>query len=673
MSNEEFPLMNRRLFRPSEMIDWNCLQKADSGLWTEGVKTNHLRRKQEENFSSNSSSLRCYAVELSKVQFETPQDQLLTNQCFEMSCQVLIHEQTTDQRIEFRLMCAYVDDSGQEEEEELGCQCFEGFLPSEQKPHEIYQIRVQGKLHCPAVSVGTDLTYWLVACHSAAPQSVVSSKVRVRHQWQTHQVRIQNHLFHHGGCIPCLDEQGFLLKNLASVLIYARDEAPLLKCDRKGIKPREELVVFGHAASAEEGEHSHALSLRRTQFVQSLLTQNQNVWFEMAVQWGHAQDIQRVLKSLTQCYGWDCDPGEVDDIWGPQTMSAIKAFQKQTNDLYGLHLAIDGRMGPVTWGALHRVLCGFLARTMGVVDPASDEYPRWEKPVFGFSSGQGCYACGSRFSRDSTTVTGWVDLMFIPCGGLELSSLDESSSADECVVYRQNLVRHIPVESFWLHVHLSCRTKAMGLLKLLWQNGEMRDTHLDPLGLVLLKTNPLKECFLTHADGVVEDFKIDAMQGNRSKSLIFYSQRFYNDYYIRPFSVYKYQNSAAQVNDHEASTIKKDSWDLDYVFGALPVLKSVEKKQETLVSSFSSEIRHQVKNRVHLKMMTYTGLARAHERFELGCWRDNRDTISVMTDQNGMVDVVMQWQGPYFVRHVQTHYTELVECQGNDEPCWVAF
>src|SRR5262249_23723860 len=47
-----------------------------------------------------------------------------------------------------------------------------------------------------------------------------------------------------------------------------------------------------------------------------------------------------------------CGPIAEDSVFGPETFEAVELFQSRSVDQFGTPLKVDGRVGPMTWGAL---------------------------------------------------------------------------------------------------------------------------------------------------------------------------------------------------------------------------------------------------------------------------------------------------------------------------------
>ena len=60
----------------------------------------------------------------------------------------------------------------------------------------------------------------------------------------------------------------------------------------------------------------------------------------------------KVLQKLLVSKGYDVKG--VDGVFGPNTLAAVKNFQKANTDVDGKKLTVDGVVGPKTWGALYK-------------------------------------------------------------------------------------------------------------------------------------------------------------------------------------------------------------------------------------------------------------------------------------------------------------------------------
>lgn len=60
----------------------------------------------------------------------------------------------------------------------------------------------------------------------------------------------------------------------------------------------------------------------------------------------------KILQQLLVSKGYD--PKGIDGIFGPGCKAAVIKFQKENTDINGKKLAVDGCVGPKTWGALYK-------------------------------------------------------------------------------------------------------------------------------------------------------------------------------------------------------------------------------------------------------------------------------------------------------------------------------
>ena len=399
-------------------------------------------------------------VTLSDVQFSTPAECLRPAETFDMQCTASTSAPTSSRQVTFHLFCRYTDVDGEQIEEEVSTGGFESSLPCSHTADTDYPLEAAGNLYLPSGSIvpGTELTYWLEARNTAAEAPVKGPEVQVIYRQVIRIVEVPDVLFHHNGYIPCLDEEGWLINALATALHYAEKEAPREYQDETQYKLKEEMVIFGHTDTSGEHSYNYDLSDFRARNVRNLLNQNVEDWKQIAAAHGKVEDHQRILKTLTTRYGWDCDPGKVDNIDGPVTRAAVKAFQQQAKARYNLtDLEDDGDIGPITWGAIHRVICGIAAQFMTVTDPKSKEYPTWQEPVYGYPEGEGCYGCGESFpieekNRDNyrSQTNRRVEILFMPAGKVPLVAPGDKNRAlkkSECLPYDDDHVIRYSVQA----------------------------------------------------------------------------------------------------------------------------------------------------------------------------------------------------------------------------------
>ncbi len=67
---------------------------------------------------------------------------------------------------------------------------------------------------------------------------------------------------------------------------------------------------------------------------------------------GSTGEYVKILQQLLVSKGYD--PKGIDGIFGPGCKTAVIKFQKENTDINGKKLAVDGCVGPKTWGALYK-------------------------------------------------------------------------------------------------------------------------------------------------------------------------------------------------------------------------------------------------------------------------------------------------------------------------------
>ena len=244
-------------------------------------------------------------------------------------------------------------------------------------------------------------------------------------------VEIADVHFNIGSAVPCLDETGELVGALIAALQYAAEN------------PEVEAVVFGHTDTSGRVSDNYALSKLRARAVKALLDGDGLGFGAVAVEKSSVADYQMILKTLARAYGWlGCDPGAVDDIYGPKTNQAVSQFQKSYNKRFEQKLLVDGLVGPKTWAAFGRVACAIIKDAYGKKNNGAQP-PR----ITWGNRGEGVYACGESFPVDNEHVDGYrsrvnrrVEIAFFERGKApKLEAAPDKNkrlTAAQCPVYR---------------------------------------------------------------------------------------------------------------------------------------------------------------------------------------------------------------------------------------------
>ncbi len=230
--------------------------------------------------------------------------------------------------------------------------------------------------------------YYFLATHPEASNSLESEHLLMPQQDKKKAcfVEMPDVLFNTNSAVPCLDKEGSLLGALAAAYKQA------------GENPSQEMVVFGHTDTSGELAYNYDLSELRSISIKSLLEGNASAWSEVVGKKSNTLDYQCILSSLTESYGWNCDPGKTDGADGPKTKEGVKGFQLEFNNRHKGDLKPDGIVGPKTWGAIFDVYQFFLKDVYGEQPP---------KLNFGYK-GEGIYPCGESFPIEGKGKDGYV-------------------------------------------------------------------------------------------------------------------------------------------------------------------------------------------------------------------------------------------------------------------------
>ncbi|MBD3346349.1 MAG: OmpA family protein [Chitinivibrionales bacterium] len=227
--------------------------------------------------------------------------------------------------------------------------------------------------------------YLFRAEHSKGVKELESPLLEMPHVDKVHVdfVEIPDVLFNSDSAVPCLDENATVIGAVVAALNFA------------AANPSKEIVVFGHTDTEGREQYNYELSQARAQTVKALLGNDAALWKEAVGDKNQVQDYQLCLKSLTDSFGWSCDPGAVDNADGPKTQAGVKSFQAEFNERFGKSISVDGAMGPQTWEALFTVLRSLIEESY-----RKDDDKRTLPQLSWGNDGSGVYPCGESFPLD---------------------------------------------------------------------------------------------------------------------------------------------------------------------------------------------------------------------------------------------------------------------------------
>jgi peptidoglycan hydrolase-like protein with peptidoglycan-binding domain len=182
--------------------------------------------------------------------------------------------------------------------------------------------------------------------------------------------------------------------------------------------PNKRMIIAGHADTSGDFKYNFELTGLRAQNVMDLLIGDREAWADICHKKHKIEDYQQIMGHYASKFGWTCDPGKIDNAWGPKTEAAVKNFIDSYNaaagpvpaepplspDLLG-KVKNDGakRWPPELWRAVFDLYSEELAEALttstaslqelreSLVEPETDKFLYPEKRFI---------ACGESFPID---------------------------------------------------------------------------------------------------------------------------------------------------------------------------------------------------------------------------------------------------------------------------------
>jgi hypothetical protein len=314
-------------------IDLSIFQPKAKPVGQGTTSSDYLQKTREDNPEPETDDKAKAKVQLSNCKFETPADQLVVSEPFDMSCEVKAtgSDAPTKLRVSFRLFVSYENDKGATVEEDLKAY-WDGYLQAQTGSQTV---KAKGILFRPNAPLGTKLQYKLVAEHMECPDKAESPVVEVVAKLQIQFESLTGDQFLSNGIVPLLHTDEKLPEILAQAIGAAQAKGPVgEECT---------LLIQGHipAGSKDEVDRSDL----RARMVKSLLEKDANSWATLAVMHGTESEFLQNLSVLAKM-GWDCDPSAGKE-------AAYAGFKQEVKARYGLAIQ-ETTLGADSWKALHR-------------------------------------------------------------------------------------------------------------------------------------------------------------------------------------------------------------------------------------------------------------------------------------------------------------------------------
>jgi len=170
-------------------------------------------------------------------------------------------------------------------------------------------------------------------------------------------------------------------------------------------RPQRRMIITGHTDTTGSDQYNLGLSLQRAQSVMAVLMGDRDKWVDLCMARSKVEDYQLILKWMHRYFGWDTDPGLIDNINGSKTKAAVKEFQRRYNVEFNKSIAEDGIVGRQTWGAFFDVYTEELENLLDLTDEAGLNAMRAK--VQWVDDSKKAVGCGENFPKENRGVDNW--------------------------------------------------------------------------------------------------------------------------------------------------------------------------------------------------------------------------------------------------------------------------
>jgi hypothetical protein len=203
--------------------------------------------------------------------------------------------------------------------------------------------------------------------------------------------------------------------------------------------PDKILFLAGHTDTKGDPTYNKELSWKRSNNILTFIKGDAKNWESISKSKYQIEDVQYILKWLYCTWGWNTDPGKIDNIFGDKSIQALKNFRNIYNSIFNASLKESSMVTDEYWNAFFNLYNEELKWQMECTD---EELGQLREKINFLEPATS--ACGEAWPIDKVGVDGCksetnrrVELLLFDAGKAPALSCGKSGckNADECPVY----------------------------------------------------------------------------------------------------------------------------------------------------------------------------------------------------------------------------------------------
>jgi hypothetical protein len=175
--------------------------------------------------------------------------------------------------------------------------------------------------------------------------------------------------------------------------------------------PQRTMLLTGHTDTSGDAGYNLDLSQRRANNVLAALRGDRATWVKVCLGKHKVEDYQLILKWVSRDWGFDCDPGKIDNVRGKKTDDATEAFHKQYNiefkDKPNKANPQGRTVTQATWEAFFDVYMTELAEILDVDDTGLQAMRNAMTFISEAGTNKQAVGCGENFPKEKRGVDGF--------------------------------------------------------------------------------------------------------------------------------------------------------------------------------------------------------------------------------------------------------------------------